>query len=32
LSYTPVKGDVKLRNAGGGVKFCFGIFAPGQSG
>ena len=26
LSYTPVKGDVKLRNAGDGVKFCFGIF------
>ena len=27
LSYTPVKGNVKLRNAGGGVKFCFEIFA-----
>ena len=26
LSYTPVKGNVKLRNAGGGVKFCFGNF------
>jgi len=27
LSYTPVKGSVKIGNSDGGVKFCFGKFA-----
>ena len=26
LSYTPAKGDVKLRNVRPDVKFCFGLF------